>query len=171
MVNFANASACVLSHFSHVWLCVTVWTVAHQPPLSVGFSRQEYRSGLPSPSPGDLAGSGTEPTSHAAPALQEDSLPLSHCGSPRINFLCPNSKLRTRMWKGWRELCYASRPLFYFHVWFECYFQVENKKKLCLTDLDAADNYSKVWMFVFKLWCFLSSSEPTITFYLSREQG
>ena len=46
---------CVLSHFSHVCLCVTLWTVACQAPLSVGFPRQEYWSGLPFPSPGDLS--------------------------------------------------------------------------------------------------------------------
>ena len=41
----------LLSHFSHVRLCVTPWTAAHQAPPSMGFSRQEYRSGLPLPSP------------------------------------------------------------------------------------------------------------------------
>ena len=41
----------VLSHFSHVQLFVTPWTVAHQAPLSMGFSRQEHWSGLPFPSP------------------------------------------------------------------------------------------------------------------------
>ena len=45
----------VLSCFSHVWLFATPWTVAHQAPLSMGFSRQEYWSGLPSPPPGDLS--------------------------------------------------------------------------------------------------------------------
>ena len=44
-------SACTRSH---VWLCATRWTLAHQAPLSMGFSRQEYWSGLPFPSPGDL---------------------------------------------------------------------------------------------------------------------
>ena len=53
----------------------TSWTVAHQAPLSMGFPRQEYWSGLPFPSPGDLPDSGIEPTS---PTLQVDSLPLSH---------------------------------------------------------------------------------------------
>ena len=43
--------ACMLSHFSRVQLCVTLWTAAHQAPLSMGFSRQEYWSGLPFPSP------------------------------------------------------------------------------------------------------------------------
>ena len=43
--------ACMLSCFSPVWLCATPWTAAHQAPLSTGFSRQEYWSGLPFPSP------------------------------------------------------------------------------------------------------------------------
>ena len=55
------------------------WTVACQGPLSMGFSRQEYQSGLPFPSSGDLPDPRIEPTS---PALQADSLPLSHQGSP-----------------------------------------------------------------------------------------
>ena len=42
---------CVLSHFTHVWLSEIPWTVARQAPLSMGFSRQEYWSGLPFPSP------------------------------------------------------------------------------------------------------------------------
>ena len=42
---------CMLSRFSPVQLCVTLWTAAHQAPLSTGFSRQEYWSGLPFPSP------------------------------------------------------------------------------------------------------------------------
>ena len=48
------------------------WTVARQAPLSMGFPRQEYWSGLLFPSPGDLADPGMEPRS---PALQADSLP------------------------------------------------------------------------------------------------
>ena len=47
---------------SHVRLFVTPWTVAYQAPPSMGFSRQEYRSGLPFPSPGDLPAPGIEPT-------------------------------------------------------------------------------------------------------------
>ena len=53
-------------------LFVTPWTVAYQAPPSVGFSRQEYWSGLPFPSLGDLPNPGIEPRS---PALQEDALP------------------------------------------------------------------------------------------------
>ena len=46
-----NCVCCVCSSLSHVQLLATPWTVAHQAPLSVGFSRQDYWSGLPSPSP------------------------------------------------------------------------------------------------------------------------
>ena len=58
---------------------MTPWTVAHQAPLSVGFSRQEYWSGLPFPSLGDLPDPGIEPGS---PALQADSLPSEPPGKP-----------------------------------------------------------------------------------------
>ena len=51
---------------------MTLWTAAHWAPLSMEFSRQEYWSGLPFPSPGDRLNSGIEPRS---PALQADSLP------------------------------------------------------------------------------------------------
>ena len=58
---------------------VTLWTTACQAPLSLGFSRQEYRSGLPFPSSGDRPDPGIKPMS---PELQADSLLLSHQGSP-----------------------------------------------------------------------------------------
>ena len=71
-----------LSRFSHVRLCATPWTVARQAPLSMGFSGQEYWSGLPCPPPGDLPDPGFEPESPTAPALQADSSPMSERGSP-----------------------------------------------------------------------------------------
>ena len=58
------------------------WTVAHQAPLSMGFPRQEYWSGLPFPSPGDLPHPGTEPES---PALQVVSLPPESLGKPHMH--------------------------------------------------------------------------------------
>ena len=51
---------------------VTLWSIAHQAPLSMEFSRHEYWNGLPFPSPGDLPNLGIE---HRSPALQVDSLP------------------------------------------------------------------------------------------------
>ena len=64
---------------SRVQLCITPWTAACQAPLPMGFSRQEYWSGLLCPLPGDFPDPGIEPKSSA---LQADSLPLSHWGSP-----------------------------------------------------------------------------------------
>ena len=59
----------MLSCFSCVQLFVTLWTVAHQAPLSMGFSRQEYWSGLPFSPSGDLPNPGIEPVSLTAPVL------------------------------------------------------------------------------------------------------
>ena len=61
--------ACMFSPFSRVQLCAALWTVAHQAPLSIGFSKQEYQSGLPCPSPGDLPSVGIEPMTLTSSAL------------------------------------------------------------------------------------------------------
>ena len=53
--------------FSSVWLSVTLWNVAHQAPLSMEFSKQEYQSGLPFPTPGNLLNPGIKPASLALP--------------------------------------------------------------------------------------------------------
>ena len=60
-----DTGVCVCT-LSHVWLFVTLWTIAHQAPLSMGLPRQEYWSGLPFPPPGDIPDPGIEPI---APAL------------------------------------------------------------------------------------------------------
>ena len=66
---------------------MTLWTVAGQPPLSMGFSRQEYWSGFPFPSPGDLPNLGIKPES---PELQVDSIPSEPPGkTPCIYIICP----------------------------------------------------------------------------------
>ena len=63
---------------------VTPWAVAYQAPPSMEFSRQEYWSGLPFPSPGDLPDPGIEPGS---PALQADALPSEPPGKPKYLWL------------------------------------------------------------------------------------
>ena len=68
-----------LSHFSRVWLFETLWTITRQAPL---FSRQEYWSELPCPSPEDLSSPGIKPESSASPALQAGSLPTEQPGNP-----------------------------------------------------------------------------------------
>ena len=66
---FHLACACMLSRFIRVQLFVTVRTVAYNAPLSIGFSRQEYWSGLPFPPPGDLPNTGIKFMSLKSPAL------------------------------------------------------------------------------------------------------
>ena len=73
-----------MKSLSHVQLFATPWTVAHQAPLSMGFSRQEYWGGLPFPSPEDLPDPGIEPRS---PVLQADALTSEPPGKPDI-FIC-----------------------------------------------------------------------------------
>ena len=67
---------------SHVQPFATLMNYRHQASLSMGFSRQEYWSGLPFPSSGDIPNPGIEPGS---PALQADSLPFEPAGKPKIN--------------------------------------------------------------------------------------
>ena len=61
---------------------MTLWTIALQAPLSMGFSRQEYWSGLPFSPPGDIPNPGIEPMSLMSSALQVGSLPLEPPGKP-----------------------------------------------------------------------------------------
>ena len=72
----------LVTQSSRVWLFATPWTVAHQAPLSMGFSRQEYWSEFPFPSAGHLPNPGIELPSPVSPALQADSLPTELLGKP-----------------------------------------------------------------------------------------
>ena len=80
-----------LAHFvklkMHMPACsvVTPWTIAHQAPLSLGFSRQEYCHGLPIPPPGDLPDPGIEPKSPASPAMAGGFFTTEPPGSPKLN--------------------------------------------------------------------------------------
>ena len=69
MVGERLTLVCVISPFGHVQLFATSYTVAHQAPLSMGFSRQEYWSGLLCPPPGDLPNPRIEPVSLMSPVL------------------------------------------------------------------------------------------------------
>ena len=71
-----------MKSLSHGQLFATPWAVAHHAPLSMEFSRQEYWSGLPSPSQGDLPNPGIEPRS---PVLQADALLPEPSGKPDQN--------------------------------------------------------------------------------------
>ena len=94
------ALLCVLSRFSCVRLFVTPWIVARQAPLSMGFSRQEYWSGLPCPPPGDIPDPGIQPSSLASPTLAGGF--FIHLG------LCQCEPRRTAGWIGLASGCSRS---------------------------------------------------------------
>ena len=83
--------ACWLSHSSRVQLFATPWTVARQAPLSMGFSRQEYWSGLPCPPPGHLPDPGIKPTSLMSPALAGEFF------TPRDTWEAPGTFTKSEM--------------------------------------------------------------------------
>ena len=92
---------------SHVRLFAIPWTVARQVSLSMGFSRQEYWSGLPFPSPGDLSDPGIQ---LVPPALQADSLPLNHQGSvPSVRRAVQNASGEAALCPTWGHLEMGSR--------------------------------------------------------------
>ena len=81
-----------LKLLSCVQLFATPWTVAYQAPLSMGFSRQEYWSGLPFPPPGDLPNPGIKPRS---PELQADALPSEPSGEPLADYAAAAKSLQS----------------------------------------------------------------------------
>ena len=115
----------MLTCSSHVQFFATLWTVACQAPLSMGFSRQEYCSGLPCPPPGDLPDPVIEPASLTFPHWQPGSLPLEPPGKPeyvdhleklnQLNFYCFKDRKLTvgnsaeaRVGTLWGKLAYFS---------------------------------------------------------------
>ena len=89
-----------MKSLSHVRLFATPWTIAYQAPPSMEFSRQEYWSGLPFPSQGDLSNPRIEPGS---PSLQADALPSEHQGrskrTKRTSMVAQTVKLLPTMWE------------------------------------------------------------------------
>ena len=85
----------VVSGFNQVWFFAILWTVAHQAPLSMGFPRQEYWSGLPCPPPGDLPDPGIiEPRSFMSPALKDRLFTTSANGA---------MQKRKARWPSWTD--------------------------------------------------------------------
>ena len=130
--HFVSLACSVASVVSNSF--VTLWTVARQPPLSMGFSRHEYWSGLPCPPPGDLPNPGIEPETAA---LQADSLLLSHQGNLfetkhlllvwRMDILkevdicwtCPVCSEKAEQWcsSDWTPSVVPSGPPYGFSIW------------------------------------------------------
>ena len=82
------STVCICAQLlSHIWLLATLWTVAHQAPLSMEFPRQEYWGGLPFPPPGDLPHPGIEPASPASLALAGGFFTIAPYGKPCMSIL------------------------------------------------------------------------------------
>ena len=109
---------------SSVWLFPTPWTVAHQAPPSMGFSRQEYWSGLPFPSPGDLLDPGIEPRS---PALQEDAFNL--WGTREVSLSTELSSL---------DVIYSCGKIHYQYFW--------TVKSVCHSELCSSELACVEWL-------------------------
>ena len=92
----------MLSHFSHVQLLATLWTVALRAPLYMGFFRQEYWSGLPFLLPGDLPDPGMEPMFPVSATMTGGFFTSRHQRSPPF-YLQPNKKQR--------EVCFHNNTL------------------------------------------------------------
>ena len=81
----------MLSRFSHVQLFATLWTIASQAPLSIGFSRQEYWSGLPCTAPGDLPNPGIEPMSLTSLAVAGGFFTTNATWEALLTSQCPQA--------------------------------------------------------------------------------
>ena len=105
--------ACMQSCFSHVWLFATLWNIACQTSLSMGFSRQEYWSGLPWPPPGDLPDPGIEPASFMSPTLAGGFLPYQK--KKKIQ------RFNDIMIKGVNDICMIRGKLLLYSQHFWCH--------------------------------------------------
>ena len=96
-VLYSSFCVCVLSRFSHVQCSVSLWTVAHQAPLSMGFSRQEHWSGLPCPPPGALPDVGQQllTAMYLTRGSVHMSVVLSQFGRPSPSPALPTSPFST----------------------------------------------------------------------------
>ena len=99
-----------MKSLSHFRLFATPWTVAYKAPLSLEFSRQEYWSRLPFPSPGDLPHPGIEPGS---PALQADALPSEPPGKPIKDDNCQykDTPLIHVTWKNFKNILLLKKKI------------------------------------------------------------
>ena len=108
---------CVYVSRCRVRLFVTPWTVALQAPLSMGFSRQEYRSGSSFPSPGDLSNPGTEPRS---PALQADYLSSEPPGQIKSSLSPPKKYSTLKQPPRLQTIFYSLRTIYTHSIFCLC---------------------------------------------------
>ena len=140
---------CVLSHFSHVRLFVTLWTVACQAPLSMEFSRQEYWSGLPCASPGDLPNPGTELGPPASNTLKANSLSAEPPGNPHKIYKNQCIFLNSK-----NNVCGKTHSTFYLVTNAEQVYNLSVKKSIC-RDIHPFE--------IFHLCCLIKFFPPSFT--------
>ena len=103
---------CMLSHFSRVRLFATPWTIAHQPPLSMEFSRQEYWSGFPCPPPsGDLPNPQIEPACLMSPTLAGGFFITSAIQEARVTWEAPNDHWRQKITMTSYSFSWNNKPI------------------------------------------------------------
>ena len=122
-----SVHACLPHQFGCIQLFWTLWTVAHQALLSMGFSRQEHWSGLPCPPPGDLSGPGTEPMSPASPELQVDSLSTGPSGKTR------ESKCQSKKKKISLDLSETQLNNYILKYFLKCSVAIESEPRFSLS--------------------------------------
>ena len=111
-ITSGKLQVCMLSLFSHVQMLATLWTVAHQAPLSMGFSRQEYWNRLSRRPPGDLPDPGIEPTSFTPPASAAGFFTTSAtCGPLTILPQQVDPMTSKRFWNCFLKYCTPKVPL------------------------------------------------------------
>jgi len=118
---------CMLSHFSRVWLFVTLWTVAWQVPLSMGFFRQESWSGLPCPSPRDLPDPGVEPTFLVSPSLAGGLFTISATWEAPMETTYRN---RGKMALWLFHTAEGIFPFFFLETWLRLYLHAPRQEKV-----------------------------------------
>ena len=127
---------CCLVAKSHLWLFLTPWTVACKAPLSLEFPRQEYRSGLPFPSPGDLPNPGIESASFSLTGRFFIAEPP---GVPKMLYMIHrNMKIQTRttlMWSSSFSFLSLSLSLFFFFFGKKYFYDSEKRSKICYYNL------------------------------------
>ena len=151
--------ACMLSL---VQLFVTLWAVAHQAPLSMEFSRQEYWNGLSFPPSGDLPNSGLNPSSLASPDWQADTLPTAPPGKPircMKSMLCMYilMKKKIRLLNCTRaQIVALSTNVQGLRHWIQWW----GKRGLCIPDFLYLNHFSPIQIFSSSFFC---NSHPSFT--------
>ena len=158
----------MLSCFSRVCLFVTLWTVAYQAPLFIGFSRQEYWSGLPSPPPGNLPNPRIECMSLSLLHWQVGSLPLV---PPGILYVCVYKIIPSHIWESLSHTQKAKELRLDVTFWDQgkgphtlgsCCDLLTRKYAACFCLVMEADNCNSV----FTKWFCCLSPDQIFSFYL-----